>query len=205
MLTNGQTQYSRLQYERQRQEAEWQQTSQSTRYLDLLDTESTGFFPSPGDPHRVPLGGGPGEWPGFADQRNRLLEQRCDRVAHPHVQHRPHGLTEGFKKVCQRWRLDDDDMARLLHLEDESWLSALILSGNVPPLTGDLKDRMALVIGISIGLGDLFDDSREGELKWLNTRRSELGDLSPLSSMLGGDLSKLMDVVDLLDRARGLR
>jgi hypothetical protein len=96
-------------------------------------------------------------------------------------------------------------MARLLHLEDEVWLSALILSGNVPPFTGDLKDRMALVIGISIGLGDLFDDSREGELKWLNTRRSELGDMSPLNSMLEGDLSRLMDVVDLLDRARGLR
>ena len=114
------------------------------------------------------------------------------------------GLTEGFKNVCERWSLDTLAMARLLHLEEEIGLSRLILSGHVPPMTGDLKDRMALVIGISIGLGDLFDDVKGAELKWLRSARSELGSLSPLEHILKGDLRNIRDVVDLLDAARGL-
>jgi hypothetical protein len=114
------------------------------------------------------------------------------------------GLAEGFKNVCARWSLDTLAMARLLHLEEEIGLSRLILSGHVPPLTGDLRDRMALVIGISIGLGDLFDDDKDAELRWLGSARSELGSLSPLEHMLKGDLLNIRDVVDLLDAARGL-
>ncbi len=118
---------------------------------------------------------------------------------------KPTGLAEGFKNVCERWSIDPLSMAKLLHLEEEIGLSRLILSGQVPPVTGDLKDRMALVIGISIGLGELFDDDKNAELQWLNSAHSELSSLSPLEHMLKGDLLNLRDVVELLDNARGLR
>jgi hypothetical protein len=199
MLINGHTQHNPLQHE-----AEWGQGSQSARYLRSLDTKSTAFHAFPRD-LPVALLGDQDERPGIGDQPNRFPEQPHQMTASPTLHEKPRGLTDGFKKVCERWRLDVDDMARLLHLEDETWLSALILSGKIPPVTGDLKDRMALVIGISIGLGDLFDDSRVGELKWLNSSRSELGSLSPLNCMLRGNLVGIMDVVDLLDHARGLK
>ncbi len=116
----------------------------------------------------------------------------------------PKGLAEGYKSICERWSLDILGMAKLLHLEEEIGLCDLVLSGQVPPMTGDLKDRMAMVIGISIGLGELFDDAKDAELQWLTTKRSELGGFSPLEHMLKGDLLNLRDVVDLVDNARGL-
>lgn len=115
------------------------------------------------------------------------------------------GLAEGYKNVCERWSLDALRMAKLLHLEEEIGLCDLILFGQALPMTGDLKDRMALVIGISIGLGELFDDDKGGELQWLNSTRSDLGDVSPLEHMLKGDLLNIRDVVDLVDNARGLK
>ncbi len=115
------------------------------------------------------------------------------------------GLAEGFKKICQRWKLDNSAMAMLLHLEEEIVLSAQILSGQVPPLTGDLKDRMTIVIGISLGLGDLFGECREAEVLWLNSKHSKLDDLTPLEHMLKGAFTNLTDITQLLDSARGLR
>ncbi len=117
----------------------------------------------------------------------------------------PTGLAEGYKSVCERWSLDALGIAKLLHLEEEIGLCDLILSGQVLPMTGDLKDRMALVIGISIGLGELFDDDKDAELQWLTSKRPELGSISPLEHMLKGDLLNVRDVVDLVDNARGLR
>lgn len=118
---------------------------------------------------------------------------------------KPTGLAEGYKSVCERWSLDVLGIAKLLHLEEEIGLCDLVLSGQVPPMTGDLKDRMALVIGISIGLGELFDDDKDAELQWLTSKRSELGSISPLEHMLKGDLLNVRDVIDLVDNARGLR
>ena len=115
------------------------------------------------------------------------------------------GLAEGYKNVCERWSLDAIGMTKLLHLEEEIGLCNLILSGQVPPMTGDLKDRMALVVGISIGLGELFDDDKDAELQWLTSKRSELASVSPLEHMLKGDLLNIRDVVDLVDNARGLK
>ena len=118
---------------------------------------------------------------------------------------KPTGLVEGYKNICERWSLDLLGMTKLLHLEEEIGLCHLVLSGQVPPMTGDLKDRMALVIGISVGLGELFDDDKDGELQWLNSTRADLGGASPLEHMLKGDFLNIWDVVDRVDNARGLK
>ena len=115
------------------------------------------------------------------------------------------GLVEGCKKICERWSLVNLDIAKLLHLEEEIGYCELIFSGQVRPMAGDLKDRIALVIGISIGLGEFFDDDKSAELNWLHSKRSQLGDVSPLEHLLKGDLLNLRNVIDLLDNVRGLR
>jgi hypothetical protein len=115
------------------------------------------------------------------------------------------GLVDGFKNICERWSLNDLEIARLLHLEEEIGLCALILSGQVPPMTGDLKDRMALVIGISVGLGDLFDDNKNAEIRWLSSARDDLNGVNPIEYMLKGEFTNLKEVNELVEAARGLQ
>lgn len=141
------------------------------------------------------------DWNETARRRQKSAVPEVWRVAEP----KPTGLAEGYKKICERWSLNQTEMAMLLHLEEERGLSELILSGQVSPMTGDLKDRMALVIGISIGLGELFDDDKDAELAWLNSRRAQFNGASALQHMLEGDFLHIRQVVELLDRARGLK
>ena len=149
------------------------------------------------------------EWQGariLGIKRKHEIELTIYPTGYPiRSREKPTGLAEGFKKVCERWSLDALGMAKLMHLEEELGLSGLILSGQIPPLTGDLKDRMAFVIGISIGLGELFNDDKDAEFRWLSSARSELGSLSPLAHMLNGDMLNIRDVIDLMDNARGVR
>jgi hypothetical protein len=138
-------------------------------------------------------------------RRHYVEQMEHHAVAVVRLRHKLTGLTEGFKMICERWSLDAPSMPKLLHLEDEIGLAQLIISGQIPPITGDLKDRMALVIGISIGLGELFDDDKAAELQWLNSTQSGLDSHSPLEHMLIGELQHIKDVVEVLDHARGLK
>ncbi len=144
-----------------------------------------------------------------AKVRGNLLGQRLvfqyDRdVRSEPASKLPTGLADGFNKICQRWNLNRIERARLLHLESEMGLFDLIASGQVHPPTGDLKDRMAFVIGISVGLGDLFNDDRDAELQWLNTPKADFGNASAMSHMLEGSMQNLLAVVARVKVARGL-
>ncbi|MCP4315602.1 MAG: hypothetical protein GY789_06170 [Hyphomicrobiales bacterium] len=116
----------------------------------------------------------------------------------------PAGLTDGYRKICQRWNLNELQTAKLLNLENDLGLCQLILSGQVPPITGDLKDRMTYIIGISVGLGFLFNDDKEAELHWLNMDKEQFDGLSALNHMLDGSFANLLSVVQTVESARGL-
>jgi hypothetical protein len=60
------------------------------------------------------------------------------------------------------------------------------------------------VLGISLGLGALFDDSEEGELLWLKEPRSALGGQSAIDFMLEGRMTNLMVVAHMVATERGL-
>jgi len=145
------------------------------------------------------------EWNVRAEPKPEIAPRSDLEPLSVRLHQRPTGLAEGYKKVCQRWSLESLSMAKLLHLEEEVALSELILSGQVPPITGDMKDRMALVIGISLGLGELFDDDKDAELQWLTSQRVSFGGISAMEHMLKGDLLNVKDVADLVEDARGLR
>lgn len=207
MLNNGQGQFAEFERERERRAPE---RVPENRPLSMPTMQvSRAFWRQLAKrEHLVPVNI-VSEWPGdwnIGFESTPEIEPRDHPAGYPvRSTQQPTGLAEGFKNVCERWSLDRLAMAKLLHLEEEIGLSKLILSGQVPPVTGDLKDRMALVIGISIGLGELFDDDKNAELQWLNSGRSELSGLSPLEHMLKGDLLNLRNVVEILDYARGLR
>jgi len=115
------------------------------------------------------------------------------------------GLVEGFRSVGERWSLGPGEMAKLLHLENEMGLCQMILAGQIPPITGDLKDRMAMIIGISVGLGDLFDDDEVAERKWMCQERDQLDGNSAVAHMQQGDFFAIRAVLELVEEARGLR
>jgi len=209
MLTNGQDRSADIQRERARRELE---VSRAAPSMETFGRERV-TPPRPGF-----VSGEPGPRPDLLT----LLER--ESASNVGVQHRPGivsgghstpfpartrrqptGLAEGYKNICERWSLNAVDMARLLHLEEEPGLCEQILSGQVRLFAGDLKDRAALVIGISLGLGELFDDDKDAEVQWLNAPREKYKGRSCIAHMLEGDFLNIRDVADLVDNARGLR
>jgi hypothetical protein len=113
-------------------------------------------------------------------------------------------LADAFNKVCERWSVETTQAVRLLHMEEEEALCKLILRGEIRPFTGDLRDRMALIVGISIGLIQLFGSNREAERVWLN-RRIEVFGRSPLEHMFQGNMQNLHSVSGFLDKVRNVK
>jgi len=116
----------------------------------------------------------------------------------------PAGLVDSFYKVCLRWKLTDDEMSALLSLPRGSVYLRLLLGGTVKPLTGDMRERMALVSAISFGLGELFRDDPTKEIAWITHAQPNLDNRSPLQVMLRGRLIEWYGLHYSLNELRGL-
>lgn len=114
------------------------------------------------------------------------------------------GLADGFSKIAQRWLISKAEQARLLGFEHDTSMLDLILSGRVKPFTRDLKARMAYLIGISVGLGDLLNDSESVEREWLLKARASFANYSALEYMVEGSFERILQVYHYLQEARGL-
>ncbi len=102
-------------------------------------------------------------------------------------------IADGFDGVCQIWSLNDADKKKILGVGRDIFNAA----------QSQIIERMLMVMGISIGLGDLFDDDFDAEVEWLKAPRDELEGRSALEHMREGYC--LRDVADLVEHARGLR
>lgn len=141
----------------------------------------------------------------LAEQVTGLTPPRPDQ-AHNYAQ-RPapaRGAMDGFIKTCQRWRLTPGQQVTLLGYAGNEFLGVQLLSGQLLLPSQDVKDRIGYVVGISVGLGTIFDESVEAELAWLNTPHAKLKGMTPLAHMLGGRMSALMVVAGLVAEAREL-
>jgi hypothetical protein len=92
----------------------------------------------------------------------------------------------------------------LLGFKGSEFLGREFLTGRILALPQDAKDRTGYVLGISVGLGALFDESETAELAWLSVPRSALGGQSARDCILEGRMSDLMKVAELVARERGL-
>jgi hypothetical protein len=115
------------------------------------------------------------------------------------------GLMDAFVRTCQRWRLSPSQQAILLGYGSNQLLAVDFLSGRYLNLPQDVKDRIGYTIGISIGLGALFNESIQAEMDWLNTPHPRLRNRSPLSVMLAGRMAELIATSALVDQERALR
>jgi Protein of unknown function (DUF2384) len=140
-------------------------------------------------------------WLQFSQQE--LPDWRDWRVAEPSPA--PHGLIEAFVKTCQRWRLDEHEQTVLLGYETNPPLAREMMSGRYADLSQDVRDRVGYIVGISVGLGAVFDEAVQAELDWLHRPHPKLADRAPLSVMLMGHMAQLITVADLVAEERGLR
>jgi Antitoxin Xre/MbcA/ParS C-terminal toxin-binding domain len=117
----------------------------------------------------------------------------------------PHGLIEAFVKTCQRWRLSERDQSVLLGYGTNPPLAREITSGRYRELPQDVRDRVGYIVGISVGLGTVFDEAVRAELDWLRRPHPKLANRSPLNVMLMGHMAQLITVSDLVAEERALR
>jgi hypothetical protein len=110
---------------------------------------------------------------------------------------------EGFAKVCDRWQLNEREKATLLGFTDSTLLVRKILNGTLLPFTRDMHDRMIHLVGISFGLGEIFDDDTQAEVDWLRKERDELHGEAPLACLLEGSMQNVLRVAGLVLQARG--
>jgi hypothetical protein len=116
----------------------------------------------------------------------------------------PRGVMDGFIKTCQRWGLTESEQLILLGYRDNEFLGVQLLNGRWLRPSQDVKDRVGYVVGISIGLGAIFDEAVAAEVTWLKTVHPKLGGSAPLGYMLGGRMSAIMTVADLVAEEREL-
>jgi hypothetical protein len=84
------------------------------------------------------------------------------------------------------------------------WRNLQLLEGRWLRTSQDVKDRAGYVLGISVGLGALFDESVEAEVTWLNAPHPKLRGVTPLALMLGGRMAALMTVAQVVAEEREL-
>jgi hypothetical protein len=112
---------------------------------------------------------------------------------------------EAFVKTCQRWRLNEHEQTVLLGYGTNPSLAREIMSGRYVDLPQDVRDRVGYIIGISVGLGAVFDEAVQAELDWLHRPHPKLANRAPLSVMLMGRMAQLITVSDLVAEERALR
>jgi hypothetical protein len=117
----------------------------------------------------------------------------------------PRGLMEAFVKTCQRWRLNEHEQTVLLGYGTNPSLAREMMSGRYADLPQDVRDRVGYTIGISVGLGAVFDEAVQAELDWLHKPHPKLGSRTPLRVMLMGRMAQLITVSDLVAEERALR
>jgi hypothetical protein len=113
------------------------------------------------------------------------------------------GVVDGFIKTCERWKLEKPDWVTLLGYNGDE-LGAEQIFRNRIRASRDVVDRTGYVLGISIGLAALFNNSIEAELNWLNTPNAKLDNATPMAVMLRGKMVSLITIFNLVNYERAL-
>ena len=141
---------------------------------------------------------GVGEQPGMFGRR--LIIEAFPAQPRP----LPRGIIEAFINTCQRWGVSEHHQAVLLGYGSIPLLASEFLSGRLLKIPQDARDRAAYIVGISAGLGALFNEVAQAELDWLNRPHPALRNQSPLPFMLQGQMANVMTVSALVAQEQGL-
>jgi len=113
-------------------------------------------------------------------------------------------LVEAFHNICDRWGLSGAEQQIILGLNGMPVLAERILSGEISLSLPDVNDRISLVVGISLLLGQIYDDDVLAARRWLANPLPQLNGDSPLDHILRGRMSQLYAVRDVIRDFRSL-
>jgi hypothetical protein len=113
------------------------------------------------------------------------------------------GVIDGFVKTCERWGLNKPQQIALLGYAGNELAAEHVLAGRIRA-SQDVLDRTGYVLGISIGLRALFNNSIDGEVSWLKAPNTNIDHLSPLEFVLKGRMVNLIAVFNLVAHERAL-
>lgn len=114
------------------------------------------------------------------------------------------GPIQFFLKLIGLWRLEEEDACRLLGYElTEIKYVEDVLSGVLPLLGRDPKDRIANLFVIRKRLAGLFKDL-DVENEWLREKQVALNNNSPLELLLSGSMENLLLIKEFVEHVSGL-
>lgn len=109
-------------------------------------------------------------------------------------------LARATTNLVERWGLSDKEARRLLGgMTSGTW--ARWKQGDIGRISRDLRARMAILMGIHVGLRYLFADPARG-YDWIRKPNGIFGGRCALDIMMRGDITDLIDVRDYLHAER---
>jgi Protein of unknown function (DUF2384) len=130
--------------------------------------------------------------------------QAVGAIEQPQQQVARHGIMDAFVNTSQRWKLSEKEKLLLLGYNDNPFLGNQILESRILATPQDVRDRAAYLLAISVGLGAMFNEVADAELKWLKLPNSKLNGKTPLAFMLEGRMVNIITVLQLVEQERGL-
>jgi hypothetical protein len=146
-------------------------------------------------------------WTPLASAREPLgtfFRRRSSETLQAQLRPLRRGVMEAFVNTCQRWNLPEHSQAVLLGYGTNPTLAVQFLSGSNLNVPQDARDRIGYIVGISVGLGALFNEVLQAEVGWLNKPHPALQNQSPLAFMLQGPMVNVMKVSALVAQEQGL-
>lgn len=109
---------------------------------------------------------------------------------------------QAFGRLCERWRLDNNEAAALLGVSPSTW--DRIKSGKWQnALSQDQMTRVSAVVGVFKGLHLLFADTMADRWPRLPNKSPIFGRLSPVAAMIEGGIPRMIETRQYVDALRG--
>lgn len=109
---------------------------------------------------------------------------------------------KAFRRLCERWQLDNDEAAALLGVSSSTW--DRIKAGRWEhALSQDQMTRVSAAVGVFKGLHLLFADSMADRWPRLANKGPIFGRLSPVAAMIEGGIPRMLETRQYIDALRG--
>ncbi len=110
-------------------------------------------------------------------------------------------LARATVNLFRAWQLDDAEARTLLGgMPQRTWTSWK--AGSIGSITPDIRARMAVLIGIHMGLRHLLADAARG-YAWIRKANAGFGGRSALDVMMRGEIADLIKLRDYLGAKAG--
>lgn len=109
---------------------------------------------------------------------------------------------KAFRRLCERWRLDNREAASLLGVSLSTW-DRIRAEKWDNTLSQDQLTRVSAVAGVYKGLHLLFADTMADRWPKLSNKGPLFGRMSPVDAMIEGGIPRMIETRQYVDALRG--